>query len=138
MAEVYTSNDVLLSVKAISVEEFMPDRIKVNVNLNKPVLKLDEKIEVTATALNLFGPPAANRNYEMTFDLKRKHLSPKAYPGYNFFVVSNKNNANPGSRQLRNNSGSNELTFQKEVRQGKTDAEGLAKESLLYQRNTKI
>ena len=33
--EVYTSNDVLLASKNFSVEEFVPDRIRVNVKLDK-------------------------------------------------------------------------------------------------------
>ncbi|MDO1449050.1 alpha-2-macroglobulin [Rhodocytophaga aerolata] len=128
MAEVYTSNDVLLSSKAISIEEFIPDRIKVTVNLGKPVYEAEEEIAVKATALNLFGPPAANRNYEMTFDLKRKNLIPKAYADYTFFVTNN-SAGGENSRQGRGRNNSEGFTFKQELRQGKTDAEGLIQEN---------
>jgi alpha-2-macroglobulin len=130
MAEVYTSNDVLLSSKSISIEEFIPDRIKVNVNLGKPVYKVEEEIAVEATALNLFGPPAANRNYEMTFDLKRKNLVPKAYADYTFFVT-NKGESREGNRQGRRNNTAGEFSFKQELRQGKTDEAGLIREKFV-------
>ena len=37
--ELYSGNDVLLGTKTISVEEFVPDRIKVDVSVNRPSLK---------------------------------------------------------------------------------------------------
>ena len=40
--EVYTSNDVLLASKNFSVEEFVPDRIRVNAKLDKTFLKPGE------------------------------------------------------------------------------------------------
>ena len=40
--EVYTSNDVLLASKNFSVEEFVPDRIRVNTKLDKTFLRPGE------------------------------------------------------------------------------------------------
>ncbi|MEI2738682.1 MAG: hypothetical protein V9F01_07845 [Chitinophagaceae bacterium] len=37
--EVYTSTDILLASKNFSVEEFVPDRIRVNVKLDKAFLR---------------------------------------------------------------------------------------------------
>src|SRR6185503_13332589 len=62
--EVYTSNDVLLATKNFSVEEFVPDRIRINVKLDKASLKPGESSSLSINAMNFFGPPAANRNYE--------------------------------------------------------------------------
>lgn len=87
--EVYTANDVLLNSKAISIEEFIPDRIKVTVATNKETVRLDEEIEISGTAMNLFGPPAANRNYELEMNLKRKAFRVKDYPDY-LFSIKNK------------------------------------------------
>jgi uncharacterized protein YfaS (alpha-2-macroglobulin family) len=112
-AEVYTSNDVLLTSKSISVEEFIPDRIKVNVNLDKEAVKSGESVEVKATALNLFGPPAANRNYELSFNLSRKYFSAEKFPDYNFSLY-----------------GKDNQTFEQIVRQGSTDAQGQFTESV--------
>ncbi len=109
--EVYSANDLLLNSKLISVEEFIPDRIKVNTILNKEVLKLGQPLDVTATALNLFGPPAAGRNYEIEMTLKRKYFSPKGFEDYNFQINALK-----------------ETSYPNELRQGKTDDNGNAKE----------
>ncbi len=105
--EVYTANDVLLTNRAVSVEEFIPDRIRVNVNLSGEALRTGEELKVQATATNLFGPPAAGRNYEMTFGLKRKAFVPEKFAGYNFHTTHSK-----------------EVSFEQNVRQGTTAADG--------------
>jgi hypothetical protein len=53
--EVYTSNDVLLASKNFSVEEFVPDRIRVNVKLDKTSLKPGESANLSINATNFFG-----------------------------------------------------------------------------------
>jgi alpha-2-macroglobulin len=113
--EVYTANDILMNSKLISVEEFIPDRIKVNAVLNKEVVKLSQPLEVTATALNLFGPPAADRNYEMEMTLKRQYFSPKGFEEYNFQINAIKDSYYPN-----------------DLRQGKTDEAGKAQESFTF------
>ena len=109
-AEVYTGNDVLLAAKPISVEEFMPDRIKVNIKTDKERLREGESIRLSGRAMNLFGPPAQNRNFEINMDLKRKVFSPPNISGYSFHTEGNKN-------------------FGEVLRQGKTDENGHFSES---------
>jgi len=109
--EIYTSTDVLLAVKSFAVEEFVPDRIKVDVKVDKTSLKPGESSLISLNAMNFFGPPAANRNYEMEIQVKQKYFSPEKYPEYNFSL------ANQNSY------------WDKIVREGKTDAEGSAKET---------
>jgi uncharacterized protein YfaS (alpha-2-macroglobulin family) len=111
-AEVYTANDVLLTSRSMSIEEFIPDRIKVTVKTSKPFLKSGEELTTTATAVNLFGPPAANRNYEITFNLARKYFSAEKYPDYSFYPANEKT-----------------FRFEQDVRQGTTNAEGIAEEA---------
>ncbi len=108
--EVLSANDVLLTSQAISIEEFMPDRIKVGVSANKDIFKSGENVQITALATNLFGPPAADRNYEMQLDLSRKYFQPKGYGGYTFDIQDN-------------------TKFEQIVREGKTDEKGLADET---------
>lgn len=109
--EVYTSNDVLLASKSFSIEEFVPDRIRVNTKLDKEFLKAGETTSLSINAMNFFGPPAANRNYEAEIQVKQKYFSPEKFSDYNF-GLTNQNSF-----------------FDKVVRQGKTDAEGNASES---------
>lgn len=109
--EVYTGNDVLLASKNIMVEEFLPDRIKVETKLDKPFLLPAQSSDLHINAKNFFGPPAANRNYEVEIQLKQKGFSSDKYSRYNF-TLANQN-----------------TFFDNILRQGKTDANGDATES---------
>ncbi len=118
-AEVYTANDVLLTSRSISVEEFIPDRIKVNTKLSKPFMKTGQEMTLTATALNLFGPPAANRNYEMVYNLKKKYFSPESFPDYQF----------SSSYYYYRRDQEKEFRFEADIRQGTTSQEGVAEQT---------
>lgn len=107
--EVYNANEVLLGSQAVSVEEFMPDRIKVELSGGAKDYTSGQKVALTATATNLFGPPAGNRTYEMSFQLQRKGFSAKAFPEYTFDIPA-------------------ETTFERDSRQGKTNEQGQARE----------
>ncbi|HVG13468.1 MAG TPA: MG2 domain-containing protein, partial [Chitinophagaceae bacterium] len=110
LLELYSANDVLLSSKNFMVEEFVPDRIKVNTKLNKQFLKPGEAAALSINAVNFFGPPAANRNYETEIQVKQKQFSAKKYSDYNFTLENQKS------------------FFDKEVKEGQTDAAGNASE----------
>jgi uncharacterized protein YfaS (alpha-2-macroglobulin family) len=113
--EVYTSNDVLLNSLPFRVEEFVPDRIKVSAKLDKDFLEPGNTAQLDIHADNFFGPPAANRNFEVEIQLKQKTFSPKKYGNYGFGL-------------------SNQKTFyDKVVREGKTNAEGNATEKYVVQ-----
>lgn len=108
--EVYTSNDLLLASKDFRIEEFVPDRIRVNAKLDKTFLKADESTTLAINAMNFFGPPAANRKYETEIQTKHKYFSPEKFADFNF-SFTNQN-----------------TSISKEVREGSTDAEGNAKQ----------
>jgi alpha-2-macroglobulin len=109
--EVYTSNDVLLGSKNFNIEEFVPDRMKVTTKLDKPFLKPEDKTTLSINAVNFFGPPAANRNYEAEMQLKQKYFASKKFSRYSFGLTKQR-------------------SFNDEVvREGKTDAQGNATES---------
>ena len=109
--EVYNGNDVLLSSKNFMIEEFVPDRIKVTAKLDKPSLQPGETAKLNINAVNFFGPPAANRNYETEIQVKQKFFNPKKYNRFGFSI------ANPG------------ISFDKIVNEGKTDENGNAEEN---------
>ncbi|MBH8557506.1 alpha-2-macroglobulin family protein [Hymenobacter negativus] len=122
--EVLTGNDVLLTSRQISVEEFIPDRMKVTVTAAPTVLKPGQDVTARITAVNLFGPPAADRKFEVEFSLKQKAFSAPKYPDYNFTINSGE------KRRATNDDGEaseSALTsrFEKTVREGTTDAAGL-------------
>lgn len=84
--EVYTSNDVLLASKSFNVEEFVPDRIKVSVKLDKPSVGPGQTTTLSVNAVNFFGPPAAKRNYEGEVQVSPRYFSPKKYRNYDFGI----------------------------------------------------
>ncbi len=110
-AALYTSNDILLGSGIIRVEEFVPDRIKVDVNLDKDEYKPGDNIELSIQATNFFGPPAANRNYEAEMSVKRKYFYPKENKDYDYTI-----------------SGA-ETYFAQQFKDSKTDDEGKATET---------
>jgi uncharacterized protein YfaS (alpha-2-macroglobulin family) len=109
--EVYTSNDILLGSKNFMIEEFVPDRIKVTTKLDKDFLKPGQSATLDISAVNFFGPPASNRNYECEVQVKPKYFSAEKFSDYNF------NLANPNT------------TISKEVKEGKTNDKGEATET---------
>jgi uncharacterized protein YfaS (alpha-2-macroglobulin family) len=97
--EVYTSNNVFLNSKSISVEEFLPDRIKVTTNLDKESYKNGDKVTINSLAMNLFGTPAGNRKYEVNGTINRKNLIIKGLEDYDFTLYGGIPNV--GSLPLR-------------------------------------
>jgi len=109
LIEIYAANDVLLASRRISVEEFVPDRIKVISKTNKAVYFPAEAINLDITAENLYGTPAGGRRYETELRLKRKQISPKLLSDFTFNIESK-----------------NMPVLASVVQQGNTDAEGKA------------
>ncbi|RYF80899.1 MAG: alpha-2-macroglobulin family protein, partial [Chitinophagaceae bacterium] len=106
--EVYSSNDVLLATKAFMIEEFVPDRIRINAKLDKPFLRPSDIATLNINAMNFFGPPAANRNFETEIQVRQKGFSAKKYGDYDFSLANQ------------------ESFSDKVVKQGTTDAAGNA------------
>lgn len=86
--EVLSANDLLLSTRRISVEEFVPDRIKVKVNTEKTYYLPGESIKTAVQADNLFGTPAAGRKVESELRLARKNIQPAGFGDYDFSIHS--------------------------------------------------
>jgi len=108
--EVYSSNDVLLSSKNFMIEEFVPDRIRVSAKLDKSFLRPGESANLDISAVNFFGPPAADRKYECEIQVKQKTFASKKFDSYNF-NLTNQN-----------------TFFDKILKEGKTNSNGEATE----------
>jgi uncharacterized protein YfaS (alpha-2-macroglobulin family) len=87
--QLFSGNDVLLAQYYFSIEDFMPDRIKSDLKLNKESFQLGERIATTIQADNLFGTPAAHRNYEWEWNMTKVNFEPKGFEEYNFKVEKN-------------------------------------------------
>ncbi|QJX47437.1 alpha-2-macroglobulin [Hymenobacter taeanensis] len=119
--EVLTGNDVLLTSRKLSVEEFIPDRMKVTVKASRPIVKPGQAVEAQITAQNLFGPPAADRKFEVEFSLKEKAFHPKSYADYTFAI-----NSGDKQRSAYGDQVSTPISdrFEKTTREGTTDVAG--------------
>jgi len=82
--EVYSGTMVLLASHNYSVEEFVPDRLRLTVKSDKKVLRPDEKITMAVHADNFFGPPAAGRKFESELQVRAIPFRPKGLPDFNF------------------------------------------------------
>jgi len=105
--EVLTGDNVLLSSYGFSVEEFMPDRIKLGLSLDKLEYDSCDDIDVSLKAENFFGTPAINRNYNIELSVKKGVFSPAGYENFSF-------------------NGNRELGTTTIIETGQTDASGQA------------
>lgn len=103
--EIYTGNDILIGSKSLNVEEFMPDRIKVDIATDKKEGFVAQSVTLNGTAINLFGPPASNRKYQVQLNLKRDQFAPKGLENYLFELEKY-------------------TDFESKVKEGETDANG--------------
>lgn len=106
-AELFSGNDILLTSNYISVEEFMPDRISVTVMADKEQAKPGDEITVNVKAMNLFGPPAIDRNVHSEFTISPVAFTAKGYERFMFTM---------------NNDEAKDIPKQRT--EGKTDTEG--------------
>jgi uncharacterized protein YfaS (alpha-2-macroglobulin family) len=83
-ADVYTGDKQLIGSYKFSVEEFVPDKIRVNVKSDKEKTKLGDKVNIDVAAEFLFGAPAAEMRYEADIQLNHNSFTSKNYPGYVF------------------------------------------------------
>ncbi len=82
--ELYTGNGTFLASRKVSVEDFVPDRMKINLAASKQTARPGDKVTYDFTALNFFGPPAAGRNWEFEGSYEAIPYRSKQFPGYEF------------------------------------------------------
>jgi alpha-2-macroglobulin len=82
--EFSTGNDLYLASYGVSVEEFVPDRMRVGLTPSRDHVKPGETLNYDLQATNFFGPPAANRNYEFEGTFLTVPYISKKYPGFWF------------------------------------------------------
>ncbi|WP_324672037.1 alpha-2-macroglobulin family protein [Hymenobacter sp. GOD-10R] len=121
--EILTGNDVLLTSRQLSVEEFIPDRLKVTVKASPAVVRPGQTVTANITATNLFGPPATDRKFEVEFSLKEKSFNPKKYPDYDFQISTGEERRASYEEESESTSAISSR-FEKAVREGNTDAAG--------------
>lgn len=107
--ELYSGTDILLNSYNISVEDFVPDRMKVEVKIDQKEYKIGDTVRSNIQADNLFGTPAAGRNYQCELNMDKATFTAKDYDDYNFSIR-------------------NDFRFNTVLREGKTNERGAAVE----------
>jgi len=105
----FTANDLFLTSYPVSIEEFVPDRLRVQVTASLPVARPGDRVRFDLQAHNFFGPPAAGRNWEFEGSYEHVPFQSKAFAEFRFSDDAAKN-----------------YTASPEVRTGVTDGEGKA------------
>ncbi|TXR53982.1 Ig-like domain-containing protein [Reinekea thalattae] len=82
-ATVQWKNDVIGSVN-YQVEEFIPNKIKVELEPQTPVAISGKLFEFDVQANNLFGPPASGRKVNAQVSLRPAYFKPSGYQDYEF------------------------------------------------------
>jgi len=72
------------------VEEFMPDRIKVDVTTTLENYRVGDTVEIDVKGTFLFGPPAAGHNVGGLIIIEDNDFSPKGYSEYSFLSRNKK------------------------------------------------
>jgi len=82
--ELLAGDDVIGQYR-FQVEEFVPDRIKVEITTKKAAINLAEDVTYEVTSAYLFGPPAAGLAVESRVRLTASSFTPKGYDEFTFF-----------------------------------------------------
>ncbi len=83
-AHLYSGNNVHLGELRFSLEEFMPDRIRLNTAVPPGPYRPGDSLQAVLQALNFFGPPAVDRNWQGQLKLRRKTIVFSDFEGYKF------------------------------------------------------
>ncbi len=82
--ELYTANNIFLQSYKISLEDFVPERIKVTIDPSKKKSKPGDNISFSLSAATFFGPAAAGRNYELEINYQSVPYASEKFPDFNF------------------------------------------------------
>ncbi len=82
--QLYTGNNIYLSSYSVSVEDFIPDRLKISMESSKEEVNIGETVNYNFEALNFFGPPAAGRNWEFEGTLYHIPYYSKRFSDFRF------------------------------------------------------
>lgn len=82
-ATLYVANQPV-GETALNVEEFMPDRIKVETTTDQTAYSKGSEAKIRVKGTNLFGPPAAGRQVALAVRMQKVPFAPAGYASYTF------------------------------------------------------
>ncbi len=87
-AELRTGGDQFLGVYTFSVEDVVPDKVRVSAKSRRDKLAPGENFEVDVNAEYLFGAKASNLRYEADVQLRHRAFRSAAFKDYDFSTTS--------------------------------------------------
>jgi alpha-2-macroglobulin len=83
-AEVYTGAGKLIGSYNFSVEDFVPDKIRVQLTNDKKTANAGENVKIGVEAEYLFGAKASGLRYEANIQMKHRTFISSKYPSFDF------------------------------------------------------
>jgi uncharacterized protein YfaS (alpha-2-macroglobulin family) len=87
-AEIYTGSKQIIGSYNFSIEEFVPDKIRVLLSTDKKKTEPGKKVLISVNAEFLFGGKASELRYEVDIQLKHRGFYSKNFSSYNFANTS--------------------------------------------------
>lgn len=84
LAKLLVTEEQELGRVTFSVEEFIPDRIKVTLKTDQQQYRTGESARVIVNAVNLFGPPASGRKVELVCAIQETPFQSAKYRSFTF------------------------------------------------------
>ncbi|MBU3740684.1 MAG: hypothetical protein FGM24_00200 [Candidatus Kapabacteria bacterium] len=84
--EILSATDILLTSHSLAIEDFLPDKLKVDLGASSATLAPATPFDVYISAASFTGIAAADRSYEMTVRIGPAEFAPRRYPAYDFAV----------------------------------------------------
>jgi uncharacterized protein YfaS (alpha-2-macroglobulin family) len=82
--DLVTGADRFLATYRVSLEEFVPDRLRVRLTPSSDVARPGDTLRYDLLALNFFGPPAAGRTWEFEGSFENLPYRSGLYPDFRF------------------------------------------------------
>jgi alpha-2-macroglobulin len=111
-AEVYTGAGSLIGTYNFSIEDFVPDKIRLTLRNDKTSAKPGESVKIGIDAEYLFGAKASGLRYESDIQFRHKQFYSKKYASYNFgnSTITNSNIQNAFDQGTLDEQGKGEIT----------------------------
>lgn len=88
--EALTPAGVQIGSTFVAVEDFMPDKLRVNLNTPTKDVRPGEQLAVDVHAATFYGTPARQRPYQMTLTVRPMEFEAKRFPDYTFSVITDR------------------------------------------------
>ena len=80
----YTGDNLFLTSYKVNVEDFVPDRVRLDVSTSKPTARPGESVAFSFEAHNFFGPPASGRKWEFEASYEGIPFRSRQFPDFRF------------------------------------------------------